>query len=110
MSEGMAVKQVKTLVEVHAANNDLKVTTGGQGRATYTIIGGAGEVPVYWPGYTYSFTAFANANAKLPGFRCISVTVNGADLDLLMDTGNVTVATEAGPINGAINLSCNDIT
>jgi hypothetical protein len=26
-----------------------------------------------------------------------------------MDTGNVTVATEAGPINGAISLACNGI-
>ncbi len=98
-----------TAVSVHAANNDLKVTAGGKGLATFTIIGGAGEILRYWPGYSYSFTVFANAVNKLPGFRCISVTVNGADLDLLMDTGNITVATEAGPINGVINLSCNDI-
>lgn len=98
-----------TAVSIHAANNDLKVTTGGEGRATYTIIGGFGEVLKYWPGYSYSFTIFAGAAAKLPGYRCISVTVNGADLDILMDTGNQTVATEAGPINGVINLSCNGI-
>ncbi len=98
-----------TAISLHAANNDLKVTTGGKGRATFTIIGGAAELPRYWAGYSYSFTVFANANAKLPGFRCISVAVNVADLDILMDTGNITVATEAGPINGAISLSCNGI-
>ena len=98
-----------TAVSIHGANNDLKVTTGGKGLATYTIIGGAGEVLRYWPGYNYSFTVFAAANAKYQGYRCISVTVNGADLDILMNTGNQTVATEAGPINGVINLNCNDI-
>ncbi len=98
-----------TAVTIHAANNDLKMTAGGKGLCTVTIINGAGEVLRYWPGYSYSFTAFVNAVNKLPGFRCVSVTVNGLDLDIVMATGNQTCITEAGPINGAINLSCNGI-
>jgi len=98
-----------TAVEIHAANNDLEMIAGGKGSCTVKIVGGAGEVLVYWPGYTYSFTAFANAVNKLFGFKCVSVTVNGADLDIVLATGNQTCIAEGAGVNGAINLSCNGI-
>ena len=98
-----------TAVAVHAAAADLQMIAGGKGSATLRIVGGAGEVLVYWPGYTYSFTGFANAVNNLFGFKCVSVTVNGADLDLVMATGNQTCIAEAAGGARAINLSCNDI-
>ncbi|MFH1486489.1 MAG: DUF1566 domain-containing protein [Chloroflexota bacterium] len=98
-----------TAVTIHAANNDLQMIASGQGSATLRIVGGAGEVLRYWPGYTYSFTGFANAVNNLPGFRCVSVTVNGADLDIVLDTGNQTCIAEAAGGARAINLSCNGI-
>jgi len=98
-----------TAITIHAANNDLQMIAGGKGSATVKIVGGAGEVLRYWPGYTYSFTAFTNAVNKLFGFKCVSVTVNGADLDIVLATGNQTCIAEAAGVNGAINLSCNGI-
>jgi len=98
-----------TAVAVHAAAADLQMIAGGKGSATLRIVGGAGEVLVYWPSYTYSFTGFANAVNNLFGFKGVSVTVNGADLDLVMATGNVTCIAEAAGGARAINLSCNDI-
>ena len=98
-----------TAVEVHVKGNDLQMIAGGVGSCTVKIVGGAGEVLRYWAGYTYSFDGFANAVNKLTGFKCVSVTVNGADLDLVMDTGNLTAIAEAAGVNGSIYLSCNDI-
>ncbi len=98
-----------TAVTIHPANADLQMIAGGKGSCTVRIVGGAGEVLRYWAGYTYSFTGFANAVNNLFGFRCVSVTVNGADLDIVLATGNQTCIAEAAGVNGAIDLSCNDI-
>jgi len=98
-----------TAVSIHAANSDLQMIAGGKGSCTVKIVGGAGEVLKYWAGYSYSFTGFTNAVNKLFGFKCVSVTVNGANLDIVMATGNRTCIAEAAGVNGAINLSCNGI-
>ncbi len=98
-----------TTVTIHAAAANLQMIAGGKGLCTVKVVGHAGEILRYWPGYSYSFTGFANAVNKLPGFRCVSVTVNGLDLDLVMATGNRTCIAEVAGVNGAINLSCNGI-
>uniref|UniRef100_A0A6M3J3E0 Lcl C-terminal domain-containing protein n=1 Tax=viral metagenome TaxID=1070528 RepID=A0A6M3J3E0_9ZZZZ len=100
-----------TAVSIHAANNDIWIPTASKGSMTVRIKAGAGEILKYTVGYGYLF-GFAGANAKLPGFRLVSKAVNGTDLDLVLNTGNITCVAEgsdAVPVNGAISLACNGI-
>jgi len=95
---------------VHPAAADLQMVAGGKGSATVYILGGAGEVLRYWPGYSYSFTGFANAVNNLPGFRCTSVAdIGGGALAIGLATGNQTCIAEAAAGARTINLSVNGI-
>ena len=86
---------------LHAVGNDLTMVPPNILR----IVGGAGEVARYHAGDAIVCTVFAAAANLLPGYRVLSVTVNGADLDLVLDPANNTLVAEA-LVNGLINLTC----
>jgi hypothetical protein len=54
-------------------------------------------------------SGFANAVNNLPGYRITSVTVNGADLDLVLWTGNQTVIAEVAGGSRAIKIVCGSV-
>jgi hypothetical protein len=77
---------------LHAAAADLQMNAANK---TLTIVGGAAEVNRYWPGQLLELAGFAvggagKTNNRPGGFRVVSVTVNGADLDIVLWTGFVT--------------------
>lgn len=98
-----------TSCTLHAAGGDLQMVAGGKGAATLKIVGGAGEVSRYHAGHGIVFTGFANAVNNLPGFAVTSVTVNGADLDIVISTGNRTCIAEAAAGARTISVPCNGI-
>ena len=86
---------------LHPAGNDLTMVTPNILR----IVGGAGELATYHAGDAIVCTVFAAAANLLPGYRVLSVAVNGADLDIVLDPANNTLVAEA-LANGVINLTC----
>ena len=73
---------------IHAAAADLAMNAATK---TLTIVGGAGEIAKFGAGQLIQFAGFAVANNnKVGGFRVVSATVNGADLDIVLWTGFVT--------------------
>ena len=74
------------------------------------IVGGAGEVARYFAGARLEFSGFANAANNLAGgYRVVSVTVNGADLDIVIDPINQTLVSEAAAGSRAIKIVCRSI-
>lgn len=73
---------------------------------TLRIVGGAGEVARYFAGMIIVCSGFANAVNNLPGYRVVSVTVNGADLDIVLWTGNQTLIAEAAAGTRDIKIIC----
>ncbi len=73
---------------VHPAAADLQMIATSK---TLRIVGGAGEVGRYFAGMCIVNSGFADAVNNLPGYRVVSVTVNGADLDIVLWTGNQTL-------------------
>ena len=86
---------------IHAAGNDLTMVPPNILR----LVGGAGELGRYHAGDAIQCTVFAAAANLLPGYRVLSVAVNGADLDLVLDPANNTLVAEA-LANGVVNLVC----
>ena len=69
------------------------------------ILGGDTEEDYFHVGDAIVCTVFGDAVNLLPGYRILSVTVNGADLDLVIDPANNTLIAEAD-VNGVIKLVC----
>ncbi len=88
---------------IHAAAADLQMIATTK---TLRIVGGAGEIGRYFAGMLVVCSGFANAVNKLPGYRVVSVTVNGADLDIVLWTGNQTLIAEAAAGSRAIKIVC----
>jgi len=102
VSDGkMAWYDVADCFTIHAAGNDLTMVPPNILR----IVGGAGEIASFHAGDAIQCTVFAAAANLLPGYRVLSVTVNGADLDLVLDPANNTLVAEA-LVNGVVNLVC----
>lgn len=96
--------------ELHAAAADLQMIA-----STYTlrIVGGAGEVAVYDVGDPIVCSGFADADNNLPNWVIQSVTVAGADLDLVLgptDSNKLAdLASEAAGGNRDIKQVCRGI-
>lgn len=76
---------------LHPAAADLAMNAANK---TLKIVGGAAEAPKFWSGQLLEFAGFATGGAgktnnRPGGFRVVSVTVNGADLDIVLWTGFV---------------------
>ncbi len=98
-----------TLCTLHPAGADLQMLNCSKGTATLRIVGGAGEVLRYHANHGIVQTGFANAVCNLPGYSIVSVTVNGADLDIVLNTGNETCVAEAAGGSRTISVACNGI-
>jgi hypothetical protein len=70
------------------------------------IVGGNAELPRYHVGNIIVCAGFATAVNLLPGYRILSVTVNGADLDIALWLGNNTLTAEAAAGLRSISLIC----
>ena len=92
---------------LHPAGADLSMTAT---TSTVKVVGGAGEVARYNAGYRLEFSGFASAANNLAGgYRVVSVTVNGADLDIVIDPINQTLVSEAAAGARAIKIVCQSI-
>lgn len=94
---------------LHPAAADLQMVGGTKGTATIKIVGGAGEVARYHAGHSVICTGFAQAVNLLGPCRVVSVTVNGADLDIVILTGNQTFVSEAAGGSRTIAVACNGL-
>jgi len=97
---------VATVFTLHGAAADLSIVMPGN---ILRIVGGAGEVNAYHVGDLLDCAGFANAVNNLPGYYVESVTVNGADLDIVLDPSNQTLVAEvAGGARsiGLVTRSC----
>ena len=98
---------VATCYTLHPADANLKIDSTSK---TLTIVNGAGEVARYNAGYVLDLTGFANAANNLPGYPVLSVTVNGADLDIVLKTGSTNpLVTEAAAGSRSITIVCRSI-
>lgn len=93
-----------TCFTLHPAAADLQMMTTG-----IKIVGGAAEVARYFIGMVIDPSGFANAVNNLPGYRITAVTVNGADLDLILWTGRNTLIAEAAAGVRDIRVVCRSI-
>jgi len=95
---------------IHAAAADLAITSTTK---TLKIVGGAAEITKFWAGQLIQFAGFANAgNNRAGGYRVVSATVNGADLDIVLWTGFSTtnpLTTEAAGGSRSIKVVCQSI-
>jgi hypothetical protein len=78
---------------IHPAAGDLQIIAAPSN--ILRIVGGAGEVARYHIGDLLDLTGFATAVNNLPGYRVLSVTVNGADLDIVLDPVKSVLVAEA---------------
>lgn len=95
-----------TCFTLHPAAADLQMIVVPP---TLRIVGGAGEVARYFAGMVIDPSGFANAVNNLPGYRITAVTVNGADLDLILWTGRNTLIAEAAAGARDIRVVCRSI-
>lgn len=93
-----------TCFSLHPAAADLQMMVTG-----IKIVGGAAELARYYVGMVIDPSGFANAVNNLPGYRITSVTVNGADLDLILYTGNQVLLAEAAAGARDIRVVCRSI-
>lgn len=70
-----------TCYVLHGAAADLQMIAATN---TLRIVGGAGEIATYDVGDPIVCSGFADADNNLPGWVIQSVTINGADLDLVL--------------------------
>ena len=93
-----------TCYTLHPAAADLQMMVTG-----IKIVGGAAELPRYYVGMIIDPSGFANAVNNLPGYRVTSIAVNGADLDILLWTGNQVLIAEAAAGARDIRVVCRSI-
>ena len=91
---------------LHAAGADLQIIASSK---TLRIVGGAGEVARYHVGDVIVCSGFANAVNNRTGYVIQSVTVNGADLDIVLGVFNATLINEAAAGARTIALVCQSI-
>jgi hypothetical protein len=91
---------------LHPAAADLQMIAA---TSTLRIVGGAGEIARYDAGDIIDCGGFANAANNLPGYYVVSRTVNGADLDLVLDPVNNVLVNEAAAGLRDIRLVCRSI-
>ena len=95
---------------IHAAAADLSMTSTTK---TLKIVGGAAEITKFWAGQLIEMAGFANAgNNRSGGYRVVSATVNGSDLDIVLWTGFSTtnpLTTEAAGGSRSIKVVCQSI-
>lgn len=91
---------------LHPAAADLQMIAAIN---TLRIVGGAAEVTRYHVGDPIVCTGFVNAVNNLPGYKILSVTVNGADLDIVLKVFNNTLISEAAAGSRSIKLICRGI-
>jgi len=92
---------------LHPAAADLQIIAAPSN--ILRIVGGAGEASRYNVGDLLDLTGFANAVNNLPGYRVLSVTVNGAALDIELDPAKSVLVTEAAGGARSILLVCRSI-
>lgn len=97
---------VATVFTLHGAAADLQMIAATN---MLRIVGGAGEVNAYHEGDLLDCAGFANPDNNLPGYYVESVTVNGADLDIVLDPVNNTLVSEAAGGARSIGLVCQSI-
>lgn len=95
-----------TCFTLHPAAADLQMIAASN---TLRIVGGAGEIARYHVGDIVVCSGFANAANNLPGYYVVSVTVNGADLDIVLNPINNVLVTEAAAGARNIKLVCRSI-
>ena len=88
---------------LHPAAADLQMIAA---TSTLRIVGGAGEIARYDVGDIIDCGGFANAANNLTGYPILSVTVNGADLDIVLDPVNNVLVNEAAGGARDIRLVC----
>lgn len=76
----------------HPAAADLQMIAASR---TLRVVGGAGEIGRYQVGRVLVCAGFANTNNNVPGYVIESVTVNGADLDIVLTTFGIALVDEA---------------
>jgi len=95
---------------IHAAADDLAMTSTTK---TLKIVGGAAEITKFWAGQLIQFAGFANAgNNRSGGYRVVSATVSGLDLDIVLWTGFSStnpLTTEAAAGSRSIKVVCDSI-
>lgn len=95
---------------IHAAAADLAMDAATK---TLKIEGGAAEITKFWAGQLIELAGFANAgNNRAGGYRVVSATVNGADLDIVLWTGfsaTNPLTTEAAGGSRSIKVVCQSI-
>jgi hypothetical protein len=106
-SDGLLVwYDVTKAYVLHPAAADLQIIASP---ATLRIVGGAGEIARYFVGACLDLTGFANAVNNLPGNVVSAVAVNGADLDISLNTLGGTLIAEAAAGSRSILLVCQSI-
>lgn len=95
---------VATRFTIYAAANTMSVIMPGN---ILRIIGGA-ALTQFHVGDLLMCAGFANAVNNLPMMYVVSVTVNGADLDVVVDPGNQVLIAE-GAVGDTIYLNCRSI-
>ncbi len=100
-----------TCFTLHAAAADLQMVAGAA--PILRIVGGAGEVAVYNVGDVIVCSGFVDADNNLPGWVLQSVTVNGADLDLVLGPTHsnllADISSEAAGGSRDIKLVCRNV-
>jgi len=91
---------------LHPAAADLQMIASSN---TLRIVGGSGEEDRYHVGDLLDCDGFANDDNNRPGHYVVSVTVNGSDLDIVLDPGNETLVNEAAGGSRSIGLVCQSI-
>lgn len=86
---------------LHPAGADLQIIVSP---ATLRIVAGSGESARYHVGDVLDCSGFANAVNNLPGYVVTAVTVNGADLDLALQTHGGTLIAEAAAGSRVVGL------
>lgn len=106
-SNGTLVWRDAALVfTLHPAAADLQIIAA---TSILRIVGGAGEVARYHVGDVIDCAGFANAVNNLTGYVIVSVTVNVADLDIVLNPFNNVLINEAAGGARSIGLVCRSI-
>jgi len=96
-----------TCFTLHPAAADLQIIAAPSN--ILRIVGGAAEASRYNVGDLLDLTGFATAVNNIPGYRVLSVTVNGLDLDIVLDPVKSVLAVEAAGGARSILLVCRSV-
>ncbi len=91
---------------IKSAANDMQMIAATK---TLKIVGGAGQASQFLTGMLIECSGFSSLSNNIPGFVITNVAINGADLDIKLFTGNVTLVNEAAGGTRSILLICNSV-